>query len=111
VFAINEYTAKDLQSLAATLNIAGRSKMKKDELYAVISERLDNCHAQAMEMDALRWVNEQSELIRGDSLETFEFEIIEGDMYVTTAELLAITGWKRLPRKYKKMMRKIGALR
>jgi len=52
VKTIAEYTAKDLSALAATLNIAGRSAMKKAELYAEISERLDRCHALALDMDA-----------------------------------------------------------
>lgn len=101
MFAVTEYTAKELAALAAKLDIAGRSSMKKNELYAAVSERLDNCHAQALKMDqersqALQVTKELARPIRVP--------------YITAKQLCTLTGWKRLPRMYKKMARKQGLL-
>lgn len=79
---IAEYTAKDLSALAATLNVAGRSAMKKAELYAEISERLDRCHALALVMDAALY---PAETVCEDA-----------------KDLARRNGWARIPRRLKK---------
>ncbi len=81
------YSVKELSALASTLAIPGRSKMGKAALLAAISEVIGKAHLEALSMQPK---SEQDK--------------------VTMRELLTITGWKRVPRKYKKLHRKLGHL-
>lgn len=123
---ITEYTVKDLSSLAATLNIAGRSAMKKAELYAEISERLDRCHDMALDMEAERnvsaWVQSQPAYPRvvGNNMVWACCESAIGPVCahrtlaeavepaLTIRDMVYYSGWSRVPRKLKKAYRKLG---
>jgi hypothetical protein len=96
------FTVKELSALAADLKIKGRSKMGKAELLSAISPVIDAAHDEAIGENNMRgW-----EALR---LATSE-PVVKAEPYVTAGELLTITGWKRLPRKYKKHHRKVGNL-
>jgi hypothetical protein len=93
-------SVKELTSVASVLKIKGRSKMDKAQLLAAVTDVIDEAHDAANLADV--------------TLEIVEFAVnflpeTVGTV-VTEAELLTITGWKRLPRKYKKHHRKAGNL-
>jgi hypothetical protein len=96
-------TVKTLREIAAELNIKGRSGLAKPELFTAINDVLDTAHAEAMLMHS-DVLTAEYEAARKAKTETVT------EPYITVAELLSITGWTRLPRKYKKAHRKAGNL-
>jgi hypothetical protein len=87
-----DYSVKELSALASTLNISGRSKMNKAELFQAISKVIDSAHAEALVAN-----------------ETVDFlSILQG-----VAEVMAMpvsTEKFRIPRKLKKSLKKHGVL-
>jgi hypothetical protein len=90
-------TVKELQARAAKLDVAGRSAMKKAELVAELTARMEVCHGKALEIAAEMTAETVSVPVKREA-------------YITVAQLLTVTGWKRLPRKYKKSARAAGLL-
>lgn len=94
-------SVKELTSVAADLEIAGRSKMKKAELLEAVTHVLDELHAEAQRMN---WQATCAAMVPKVHVivprENFSFVL---------ADFLA-SDEKRLPRKLKKSLKKAVAL-
>lgn len=119
--SVADYTAKDLRDWAALLNVAGRSTMKKNELYAEISERIERCYDLAKAEDDK--INAASvtypRMVNGTILWAccesgigpvcwHKRDIVEVLPVTTLQDVLDDNGWKRLPRKLKKAYKSLS---
>lgn len=107
-----DFKATELSALAATLKIAGRSKMKKSELFDAIAEVINAAHVEALEEQDTRDIVSKHSASPADEWtaeDDAEMWAARNLTLTTTALPLVING-PRLPRKLKKSLRKRGLI-
>lgn len=105
-----DYTVKQLSSLASDLKIKGRSKMDKQELFAAVSDVINEQHSEALRMNwqenTLRLNNVTSET----HVVKFSGTVLPREISVPfVASNFLASDEKRLPRKLKKLLKKACA--
>ena len=97
---IKAYSLADLKTLAAEKSIKGRSAMNKADLYAALSD---------LETAAAKDAQKVSESVQ----EYYGHGCVDTETDYTLPsyrETLTILGWKRAPRKLKKIWRTLGII-